>query len=314
MCLAIYKPKGVVLDDELLSNGFENNSDGAGFTIHDDGKLRTYKGFWKWKDFYRSWLPWQEHAALIHFRIGTSGKKNKDNCHPFMIDNRYSVVHNGVLNIKCTQNKMSDTWHFTKLVLMPILNSMPWKHGAMVYLVEQAIGRGNKIAVMSKEGKVMIFNEDEGNWHQDAWFSNHSYNKRSYSSSSYDCSSSSKGYSKSYPSHTVGYTKQEDSNKDDTKKEDVEKETPNVGKTLALPSSSTTEPLSAVAWKYWKRLHCGAPTELGIIDFEGEQHMPTEEEKEISTWIEELQKEAGIPLHRVMDEETEQKIRNLIHQ
>ena len=49
-------------------------------------------------------------------------KLMKLNCHPFLFnDNKLALIHNGILPIKCNIDGLSDTVHFVKLVLEPMV-------------------------------------------------------------------------------------------------------------------------------------------------------------------------------------------------
>lgn len=177
MCLAIYKPKGVQVAKKYLRNGFDSNEDGAGFAIARNGAIEIYKGYFRFGDFWKAFKPFQAEAAIIHFRWATHGKTNEDNCHPFSVcDGKFAIIHNGILNIDCTENKeRSDTWHFAEMVLTPVLKALTLTDPALKYLVETSIGDGNKIVVLAADARCVIFNEAAGEWHHGAWFSNNGY-------------------------------------------------------------------------------------------------------------------------------------------
>lgn len=169
MCLAIYKPAGAVIPVEHLRNGHDHNDDGCGFCYSENGKLFIVKGMFSFEEFYKLYKPKEHLPMLIHFRAGTHGGKNTLNCHPFsMCNGQYALIHNGVIPIHCSVKELSDTGNFAKLVMEPMLKQgiNPTKP-SFVFLVEQAIGRHNKVCLMNAGGNVMIYNEDEGE-HEDA--------------------------------------------------------------------------------------------------------------------------------------------------
>ena len=176
MCMAIYKPKGVQIAKEYLKNSFRENHDGAGFAIARNAEVKCFKGFFKFGDFWKAFKPYQNEAAVIHFRWATHGEKNGDNCHPFLVcGGNMAVVHNGIIDIK-TDGKKSDTATFCELVIEPILKQgVSPKCGAFRYLIETSIGAGNKIVMLLRDGKAIIFNEKQGVWHNGAWFSNEGF-------------------------------------------------------------------------------------------------------------------------------------------
>jgi hypothetical protein len=197
------KPKGVCIAKKSLEHGFENNSNGAGFAVATGGKLQIYKGFFKFDEFWDTYKEFQNQTALVHFRIRTSGKTDEYNCHPFEVcDGRFALIHNGVISIKQEDKDKSDTAHFAELVLTPLLERIPFDHPALKYLIEEAIGAGNKIVLLRRDGKHAIFNEDVGHWNKGAWFSNSSYKYAKYGTTSY---SSPGAWNREYAQGSNGY-------------------------------------------------------------------------------------------------------------
>ena len=181
MCLAIYKPNGIEIAQRYLRHGFTNNMDGAGFAVCINNKIAIFKGYTTFDEFMAAYKPHATRAAIIHFRIATHGETTTKNCHPFGLhDNRYALIHNGIINIDTKfQKEMSDTWHFAELVLSPMLKTLAFDHPALKYLVETSIGTYNKIVMLRSDGAHVIYNEKQGAWHKGAWYSNESY-KRGY--------------------------------------------------------------------------------------------------------------------------------------
>ncbi len=231
MCLAIYKPAGAQVTEEHLRNGFANHSDGAGFAWAADGKLHVVKGIFDVDEVVKQYELIKEYPCLIHFRKATHGKIDKTNCHPFLFnDNKLALIHNGVLSIKCTIEGMSDTLHFVKLVLEPMVqrNNVPINDGALQYLLSTSIG-SDKMVIMDGDGNAYVINEDKGKWEGGCWYSNTSFSWnieefRSKSSSGYYGGSQSyfnrtgQGHAPnaSYESHKNNWRKRfEDSAEDD---------------------------------------------------------------------------------------------------
>ncbi len=174
MCLAIYKPADAQVSEEHLRNGFANHSDGAGFAWSVDGKLFIKKGIFNVEEVIEHYRLIKDYPCLIHFRKATHGKVDKTNCHPFLFnDGKLALIHNGILSIKCTIDGLSDTAHFVKLVLEPMVNrnKVPINDGALSYLINTSIG-SDKMAVMTEDGTTYIFNEDKGKWEGGVWYSN----------------------------------------------------------------------------------------------------------------------------------------------
>jgi hypothetical protein len=180
MCIAIFKPKHRNIDKEILENCFDNNSDGAGFAYAEDGNLVISKGFFTFDDFWAEYENLPENVpAVIHFRIGTSGKKDSFNCHPWAVNDDLCLIHNGVIGeFSAKDSPQSDTGNFTDHFVRPLVEKFgegAIKDELFRYIVYKAIGDHNKIIFFDREGEFSIINEEEGEWNDDVWFSNTSY-------------------------------------------------------------------------------------------------------------------------------------------
>ena len=200
MCLAIYKPAGTEIPLKNLENGFQNHDDGAGMAWAVNGVLHVRKGMLKIEEVLEQYEKIKSYPALIHFRKATHGKVDAANCHPFLFnDNKLALIHNGVLKIKCHVEGLSDTAHFVKFVLEPMvkIHKVPINDGVLFYLVSTSIG-SDKMAVMDGKGKCFIFNESKGEWEGGVWYSNTSF-RYAYSYKANTNYSSSGGDFKNHP-------------------------------------------------------------------------------------------------------------------
>src|SRR6266576_668577 len=160
MCLAIFKPKGVSLPKRYLKNAFHNNDDGAGFAVANGKQVEIYKGYFSFGEFYKAFKAHTNKTAIIHFRLNTHGLTNVSNCHPFgLCSERFALIHNGILDIECSDKTRSDTAHFADLVLAPILDKVDFADTSLKYLVETSIGDYNKVVLLRGDGAHVIFNE-----------------------------------------------------------------------------------------------------------------------------------------------------------
>ena len=185
MCLAIYKPAGLDIPEKNLKSGFDANNDGCGIAWAAGGQIHIEKGLMTWDAFIGIYQGIKEFPCLIHFRKATHGKKNDENCHPFIFnDGKHALIHNGVIPIKCNDSDYSDTWHFVNKVLDPLIRQgVPVSDQSLSWFVRVSIGT-DKIVVMDGIGAVVIFNEEKGNWEDTdgpegkkgkVWYSNYSF-------------------------------------------------------------------------------------------------------------------------------------------
>lgn len=180
MCIAIVKPGHKSMPKSVLMNCFDNNPHGAGYAYIEGGEVIIRKGFFEFEEFWESFNAIQSvsiHPMLIHFRVATFGVINKFNCHPWTINERFAMIHNGTIEkFSYWQANVSDTGHFTHNVLRPMFEKNESLHREKFahILFEQAIGTG-KIAILGADGEVTIYNEKLGYWIGGIWFSNTSF-------------------------------------------------------------------------------------------------------------------------------------------
>ncbi len=186
MCIAIVKPQGKNIPDEYLENSFENNNDGAGIAYAKDGKIYIVKGIFDKKQFIQEVRKAEKVAQgdmLIHCRIGTSGLKDKNNCHPHIVNDDLVMIHNGVLDIDVPKkSKVSDTVIFIEKYLKKLPKDFVTNE-PIIHLIEKAIGKGNKFAFLNSKGESFICNAKAGTVKDGIWYSNETY---SYSWGRYD--------------------------------------------------------------------------------------------------------------------------------
>jgi predicted glutamine amidotransferase len=178
MCIAIVKPQGTEISDEYLENCFDNNKDGVGIAYAKDGQLYIIKGIFNKENFIKAVRKAEEIAQgdmLIHCRIGTSGLKDKNNCHPHIINNSLVMIHNGILDIDVPKkNKVSDTVIFIEKYLKKLKKDFV-KDESIMKLIEFAIGSNNKFAFLNNKGESFICNYKAGIVEGGIWYSNNSY-------------------------------------------------------------------------------------------------------------------------------------------
>lgn len=185
MCIIAIKPKGLpMISDEIINEMFMRNHDGAGIMfLKDNGMVHIEKGFFTIESvldyLHENELAFMKTDVVLHFRIGTSGKLNALNCHPYSVwsanktscDVTLGVAHNGILDSYGWKgnDEINDTQAFIKDLRKLPHNFL--KNTFMVSLLKKAIG-SNKFAFMDKDGIHTIGNFIEDNGY---YYSNDSY-------------------------------------------------------------------------------------------------------------------------------------------
>lgn len=178
MCQAIVKPAGITIEKTVLQYAWDSNSDGAGFAVrHPDHTVNIYKGFFKFKHFWKAYQHHEHLDCLIHFRYATHGTNTVDNCHPFPIGENAAMIHNGILDkfLPRATDPRSDTRVLIDDHIVPA-----WKasgvsvtefltHPSVKAMIESVIDY-NKLAALTPEGFI-IFNEALGEIVNGVWYS-----------------------------------------------------------------------------------------------------------------------------------------------
>ena len=176
MCLAIVKPKGLIIPDNALRAGWIGNSDGGGYAFVKDGKVEIRNAIMKLKDFLERYRQDEaenpESAFLVHFRICSMGAKSADNTHPFPIEGG-ALIHNGTLTGTAAKYGMgpSDTKLFADRYAKDLSYDFVLKHKD----AWNSALTGNKLGLLYDDGRYQIVNEDSGVWSEGIWYSNHSF-------------------------------------------------------------------------------------------------------------------------------------------
>lgn len=186
MCIAICTSPNTSLTEDQLLNCHTSNKDGCGFAyISTDysgvRRLKTYKtmDFQKFKkQYYRAVKNNPESPMLVHFRIATHGTVDKFNCHPFKVNKRMVMIHNGIINGMGVDKNKSDTQLFNDKILKTLPKG--WENSEGISLLIEKFIIGSKMLTLDIDGTVRIYNESAGHWKDGIWFSNNSYVKPSY--------------------------------------------------------------------------------------------------------------------------------------
>ena len=205
MCIAILNRSGV-LSKETFITCHNNNPDSMGLVYAKRGKLYIKKELDDVDKFYSQYEKIRKSfdgLIAIHFRIGTSGKIDLENCHPFLVNSKLAIIHNGVLSCVDSNKTHCDTWHFAELLKK--IGTEPMKHKEFREFLAHAISP-SKMVFLTNTGRAYILNFDKGVDTKDNWFSNNTYKEERYSYS-YDNKYYSNGYWSSKENKWIPYEK-----------------------------------------------------------------------------------------------------------
>lgn len=187
MCVILVKERGIELPTkDILESCWKRNPDGAGFMFNDCDKVVIMKGFMTFEEFYlrlqtaNEFYHLKEKGLVIHFRIATSGLKDKGNCHPYPISNdnldlrksfittELGIAHNGIIRSYNGKDKiLNDTQLFIKNDLFE-LNSLDkkfYKNVIFQSMIERLID-GSRLVFLNKKGEIIKLGK---------WFHNGNY-------------------------------------------------------------------------------------------------------------------------------------------
>ena len=163
----------------------------------ENGHVVIDKGYMEYKTFinhYRKLLKkfnnFKNKSLVIHCRIGTSGKNNKGNTHPYPITDKpkllhtkkliqdIGIAHNGIIKGYGTPEGLNDTQEFIIKYIYPLYSNYKefYKNEEIMKGIETITN--SKLAILDSEENIYYvgdFIEDK-----DLKFSNNTYNGYSY--------------------------------------------------------------------------------------------------------------------------------------
>lgn len=196
MCIIIVIPKNrKIPGEDVIRQCFVNNPDGAGIMYCSGGNVIIRKGLMTIDSLLEVLSDTDcpaDSPMIIHFRIGTSGKRKSDTCtHPFPITHDYremyklqnicqiAIAHNGIIgNYADSKSNLSDTMFFTKL-----LSGLP--NDAAIKRALRGHSASNRFVVLRGNGTMIMV----GSWEKEKgrYYSNDSYKPRKvFTSNIYD--------------------------------------------------------------------------------------------------------------------------------
>lgn len=185
MCVIIHRPaEGHQLTLETLRNCWDTNSHGWGIMFADQGVVHTDRGM-DWPSFEAAYARLDGKELGIHFRIRTHGATNVENTHPFQVlDPEWGagdvwLMHNGIIKTDEVDKGYSDTWHYARYELAPILYEAPGLLKVEPFLrhLEDRVGY-SKLLILDGDGQFTTIGAHKGKELFGCWFSNeHSHKK-----------------------------------------------------------------------------------------------------------------------------------------
>lgn len=187
MCVIIHKPQGKKLDKRVYKECGTWNKDGIGFAFIEGNEIVMKKGLWNSDQLYDMISPIEDQEMIIHFRRASPGMDVSElMCHPFQFSvnggiDQFAVVHNGKLPWSNSKEE-SDTFRFVNQLLKPTFEKDPdfLEDHLKRWMLEAAIGKNNKIAILRYNSEKNIFwvdilNKEAGEEAMGCWFSNNDY-------------------------------------------------------------------------------------------------------------------------------------------
>lgn len=173
MCLIIHQPRGVTLPRRTLESAAKRNADGFGLMTAHGGVLHVHRTM----DPAEALALYYQHGAgrecVLHWRMTTHGRTDLDNCHPFEVAPGVAIAHNGVLDVGTPHTGYSDTWHWVRYVLAPMLAARPDAlRDPHTVAVLEGMTRGSRLVALHADGTVATLHRRSGVEHGGVWYSN----------------------------------------------------------------------------------------------------------------------------------------------
>jgi predicted glutamine amidotransferase len=177
MCLIVHKPRDVAVPERLLASAAEYNPHGAGLLALDgQGGYAMERSAEADPATLRDWArAYRQRECVFHFRYRTRGEIDLENAHPLPVVDDVYLFHNGTLPLELHATGRSDSWHFARDYLAPLLGGRRALLGDATFrrMVEAAIGPQNRaVLVDARRAQVVVFNRERGVEVDGIWLSN----------------------------------------------------------------------------------------------------------------------------------------------
>lgn len=188
MCVIIYKPRKVYLQEQTIRKAWTTNPHGAGFIAKRKEQTVMHKGFMSVETLIQAVESYKKWELVLHFRLATHGAKTPENTHPF-ICGKSMLFHNGILSSfgESGDKGISDSMDFANLLsFLPEkdrLKLLEEVNGKFAYVSDKGISlhghfekyRGLKVSNTYFDHTTRFSSHTS---HQTAWGSAHSLPER----------------------------------------------------------------------------------------------------------------------------------------
>jgi predicted glutamine amidotransferase len=182
MCVIIVKPKDKTISGKTLRRANANNPHGWGVLAKTKQGLLVEKG-WTTSALADFCKKHMNEELIIHARIATSGKRDLENAHPFVIAKGTYLFHNGIFNatlVPLTDKTRSDTRTLAEDILAPIFTqyanvNLLAQEDMQKWLADfcKSSNYPNKLVLVNKK-TTLIVRDELGKWRDGVWYSNES--------------------------------------------------------------------------------------------------------------------------------------------
>ncbi len=188
MCMILFDTRtssSETIDREILERCLVKNQDGMGIMWPEEDEVKL------WRTLDDIDQLWERYCALrakkslvaLHFRLGTKGTVDIENCHPFQITKDFAFMHNGT--ITGFKQLLPEGWSDSRFVCEELFKTFPKNFLARdaYYPIMDSLLFKDRMLFLDGRGRYSIFNEKGGVWKWKSktspgvWFSHDRYMK-----------------------------------------------------------------------------------------------------------------------------------------
>lgn len=167
MCVILVKPANIDIPEKTLKKCWKANPDGAGIMFSLDSKLFIAKGFMTFPTFLEYYTNLKNLNMVIHFRWASAGEIRPEQTHPFRINKRLGVCHNGTIQAIKIKKELIDSQDSktqpsdTQLFVNNILKGLPTgflNNESTIDLIKEYC-YGSVMVFMDNRGEIKIVGE-----------------------------------------------------------------------------------------------------------------------------------------------------------